>query len=255
MLKHTFMHIQGIGLKTERKIWQDGIMDWNDFLNKQHVVFSDKRDDMIRQEIEQSRGSLNQIDYFAKRLPNSEQWRLFNEYRSNLVYLDIETAPGEFDQSEITVIGIYDGHRVKGFINGMNINEFEIEIAAYDIMVTFNGSNFDIPHLKKAFPGISLPPSHIDLMFLMKSLGYSGGLKKIEKSFDLRRSPEIDGLNGYDAVRLWQAYLNGHESALDRLLDYNAADTVNLQPLMEFAFQGMKEKTLESAFPVKQFPI
>lgn len=255
MLKHTFMHIQGIGLKTERKIWQGGIMDWNDFLNKQHVVFSDKRDDMIRQEIEQSRGSLNQIDYFAKRLPNSEQWRLFNEYRSNLVYLDIETAPGEFDQSEITVIGIYDGHRVKGFINGMNINEFEIEIAAYDIMVTFNGSNFDIPHLKKAFPGISLPPSHIDLMFLMKSLGYSGGLKKIEKSFDLRRSPEIDGLNGYDAVRLWQAYLNGHESALDRLLDYNAADTVNLQPLMEFAFQGMKEKTLESAFPVKQFPI
>ena len=126
MLKHTFMHIQGIGLKTERKIWQGGIMDWNDFLNKQHVVFSDKRDDMIRQEIEQSRGSLNQIDYFAKRLPNSEQWRLFNEYRSNLVYLDIETAPGEFDQSEITVIGIYDGHRVKGFINGMNINEFEI---------------------------------------------------------------------------------------------------------------------------------
>ena len=137
----------------------------------------------------------------------------------------------------------------------MNLNEFEIEMAAYDIMVTFNGSNFDIPHLKKAFPGISLPPSHIDLMFLMKNLGYSGGLKKIEKSFDLRRAPEIDGLNGYDAVRLWQAYLNGHESALDLLLDYNAADILNLQPLMEFAFRSMKEKTLESALRVKTFPI
>jgi hypothetical protein len=86
------MHIQGIGLKTERKIWQGGILNWNDFLNKQQVVFSNKRDDMIREEIERSCRSLNQIEYFAKRLPNSEQWRLFNEYRSKLVYLDLETA-------------------------------------------------------------------------------------------------------------------------------------------------------------------
>jgi len=249
------MHIQGVGLKTERKIWQGGIMTWDDFLNKKHIVFSMKRDDMISEEIERSRRSLNQIEFFAKRLPNSQQWRLFNEYRSKIVYLDIETALSEFDQNEITVIGTYDGYSVKSFVNGINLNQFETDIAAYDLMVTFNGSSFDIPYIKKTFPGISLPPSHIDLMFLMKRLGYRGGLKKIEKSFDLKRSPEIDGLNGYDAVKLWQAYLNGHDLALDRLLDYNAADIVNLQPLMEFAFRSMKEKTIESAFPVKTFPL
>jgi uncharacterized protein YprB with RNaseH-like and TPR domain len=244
------MHIQGIGLKTERKIWQDGILTWDDFLNKKHSVFSIRRDAMICKEIERSRQSIDQIEFFAKRLPNSQQWRLFNEYRSKSIYLDIETALNEFDHNEITIIGIYDGHRVKSFINGINLDQFEIEIASYDLMVTFNGSGFDIPHIKKAFPGITLPPSHIDLMFLMKGLGYRGGLKKIEKLFDLKRSPEIDGLNGYDAIKLWQAYLSGYEPALNRLLDYNAADIVNLQPLMEFAFLSMKEKTLESGFSV-----
>lgn len=250
MLKHTFIHIQGIGLKTERKIWQGGIMTWDDFLNKKHIVFSPQHDAVISDEIERSRRSLDQIDFFAKRLPNSQQWRLYNAYHSKIVYLDIETAVGGFDQNEITVIGIYDGHQVKSFVNGINLNEFETEIAAYDLMVTFNGSSFDIPYIKKTFPGISLPPCHIDLMFLMKGLGYRGGLKKIEKSFDLKRSPEIDGLSGYDAVKLWQAYLNGHDLALARLLDYNAADIINLQPLMEFAFRSLKEKTFESAFAV-----
>ncbi len=245
MLKHTFMHIQGIGLKTERKIWQSGIMTWDDFLNKKDIVFSIKRDAMISEEIERSHRSLNQISFFSQRLPNSQQWRLFDEYRSQTVYLDIETALDEFDQNEITVIGIYDGYRVKSFVNGINLDQFEIEIAAYDLMVTFNGSGFDIPYIRKTFPCISLPPSHIDLMFLMKSLGHRGGLKKIEKTFDLKRSPEIDGLNGYDAVKLWQAYLNGHDLALDRLLEYNAADIMNLKPLMEFAFRSMKEKTFE----------
>lgn len=223
-------------------------MTWDDFLNKDYIVFSPKRDDMISEEIERSRRSLDQIDFFAKRLPNSQQWRLFDQCHSKIIYLDIETAFDEFDHNEITVIGIYDGHRVKSFVNGINLNEFEAEIAAYDLMVTFNGSGFDIPFIRKTFPGISLPPAHIDLMFLMKGLGYRGGLKKIEKSFDLKRSPEIDGLSGYDAVKLWRAYLNGYDLALDRLLDYNAADIVNLQPLMEFAFQSLKEKTFKSIF-------
>jgi uncharacterized protein YprB with RNaseH-like and TPR domain len=225
-------------------------MTWKDFLNRKHIIFSPKRDDMISNEIERSRRSFDQIDFFAKRLPNSQQWRLYNTYQAKTVYLDIETAPGEFDQNEITVIGIYDGHKVKSFVNGVNLNEFETEIAAYDLIVTFSGSNFDIPYIKKTFPSISLPPCHIDLMYLLKGLGYRGGLKKIEKSFDLKRSPEIDGLSGYDAIKLWQAYLKGHDLALSRLIDYNAADVINLQPLMEFAFQRLKEKTLESALGV-----
>jgi len=248
LLKHTFIHIQGIGPKAERKIWQRGIRTWEDFLNKKSTVFSAGRDDMIRREVECSCRSFGLIEYFASRLPNSQQWRLFDDFRNRTVYLDIETGPGLFAANEITVIGLYDGQSVRNFVNGVNLDRFELALADYELMVTFNGRGFDIPCIKKTFPGISLPHGHIDLMFLMRSLGYRGGLKRIEKALELRRPPGIEGLNGYDAVKLWQAYQEGHDQALDLLLDYNRADIVNLEPLMTFAFSRMKKMTYESAF-------
>jgi hypothetical protein len=31
MLKNTFLHIPGIGIKTEQRFWETGIHNWNDF--------------------------------------------------------------------------------------------------------------------------------------------------------------------------------------------------------------------------------
>ncbi len=51
-------------------------------------------------------------------------------------------------------------------------------------------------------------------------------------------------MNGYDAVKLWNEYQWGDESALELLLSYNSADTVNLKPMMEMAFEKMTAKSL-----------
>ena len=32
MLTHTFIHIPGIGLRTERQLWRQGILTWHDFI-------------------------------------------------------------------------------------------------------------------------------------------------------------------------------------------------------------------------------
>jgi hypothetical protein len=53
----------------------------------------------------------------------------------------------------------------------------------------------------------------------------------------IRRSPETDGLCGWDAVRLWEAACAGEGSALDRLVAYNAEDVMNLEPLMRHVYQ------------------
>ena len=110
--------------------------------------------------------------------------------------------------------------------------------------VTFNGTTFDLPIVRRWFPNISLPPAHIDLRFLLKKLGYVGGLKKIEKSLGLMRDPEIDGMKGYDAVLLWKAYQWGDQEALRRLIKYNTADIVNLRPLMELGYRELKSQLL-----------
>jgi uncharacterized protein YprB with RNaseH-like and TPR domain len=157
------------------------------------------------------------IHFFLDRLSPGDLWRAFNNFKHNTVYLDIETSGFYQGIDEITVIGIYDGQRVRTFVQGINLDEFELAIGPYELVITFNGSQFDLPFIRRQFPNISLPPAHIDLRFFLKKLGYRGGLKAIEKSFGLSRDSAIDGMDGYDAVLMWNAYQCGDESALERL--------------------------------------
>ncbi|VBB43925.1 conserved hypothetical protein [uncultured Desulfatiglans sp.] len=254
MLQNTFLHIQGIGPKTEKGLWRRGIRCWDDFLRRSGTVFSDARDRYIEEEIRRSADHLEDIRFFAGRLPPGELWRLFGEFRSRAAYLDIETSGGLDGMDEITVIGLYDGNQVFSFVNGRDLDRFEEKVCAYDLLVTFNGSLFDVPFIRRAFPHITLPHAHIDLRFVLKRLGYSGGLKRIEKALGVGRDSDVDGLNGYDAVRMWRAHREGREGALERLLAYNRADIVNLEPLMVLSYERLKREKTGGAEPAPAAP-
>jgi uncharacterized protein YprB with RNaseH-like and TPR domain len=64
-------------------------------------------------------------------------------------------------------------------------------------LVTFNGTLFDLRLLRKQFPKLPVPPKHVDLRYLAKRVGLSGGQK----------SRNIDGAQ---AVLLWHRYLCGN---------------------------------------------
>ena len=51
-------------------------------------------------------------------------------------------------------------------------------------------------------------------------------------------------MSGYDAVLLWRDYQWGNQEALDRLIQYNTADIVNLESLMEWSYEAMKKRLL-----------
>ena len=245
MLEHTFIHIPGIGPKTEQRIWKRGIHRWQDFLRHKKPVFSPGKDRLIHENLEASLAHRDHIGYFNDKLPAGEKWRLFDAFKHRAVYLDIETSGYDQWSSDITVIGLYDGDRVQTFVNGKNLDAFEMAIACYDLVVTFNGACFDLPFIKGCFPGISLPDGHIDLRFVLKKLGYEGGLKKIEKDLGITRSDEIDGVDGFEAVRLWRRYQRGDEKALKTLISYNNADIINLEPLMKLAYDEMKSRVFD----------
>jgi uncharacterized protein len=124
------------------------------------------------------------------------------------------------------------------------LDDFEQAIASYSLVITFNGSCFDLPYIRRWFRHISLPAAHIDLRFLLKKLGLRGGLKSIEKQVGLSRDPSVDGMDGFDAVLLWKAYQWGDQAALERLILYNTMDIVQLLPLMELGVREMKKRLL-----------
>jgi len=244
LLEHTFIHIPGIGPKTERLLWKRGILTWEDFLAHKNPILSPDRDAVIRRELEISLENRKELLFFANRLSPSDLWRVFESFKKDAVFLDIETSGGYQGLDEITLIGLYDGRTVQTFVNGRNLDDFEQAIASYPLVITFNGSCFDLPYLRRWFRHISLPPAHIDLRFLLKKLGLRGGLKAIEKQVGLSRDPSVEGMNGFDAVLLWQAYQWGDQTALERLILYNTMDILQLKPLMELSVREMKKRLL-----------
>ncbi len=240
MLTNTFSHIPGIGTKTEKALWDLGITDWrtlNDLPAGDLPPSIAGKMGIIRTSLAESARNLDKAPlYFQSRLSSADLWRLYPEYRSGAAYLDIESTGLDFDESRITTIALYDGKKIHHFVNGMNLDDFPACIERYPLLVTFNGKTFDIPFIERFF-GINLSGKvHIDLRYILSSLGFRGGLKRCEKALGIDRG-EVDGLDGLFAVRLWEDYKrNANPLALETLLAYNIEDVVNLEILMIIAY-------------------
>ncbi len=241
MLEHTFIHLPNFGPKRERRMWSCGIATWDDFLERFGNSPYHKACCSI---VASSRHALRSRDasYFADALPNNEKWRCFPHFRK-VAYLDIETTGLGAKGDHVTVVGLFDGSKTKSYIHGKNLDSFRKEIGKYEMVVTFNGSMFDIPFLYRCMEGVRIPSLHVDLRFLLASLNVRGGLKRIEQRFGMEREDDLKGLTGYDAVLLWRSYRRGDKDALDRLVRYNAADITNLKELMEWAYREKRERT------------
>lgn len=237
MLKNTFAHIPNIGLKTEERLWYSGILEWDDFSLPCSLKFSHNKIDYIAATLRESQTHLENRnpDYFQERLPSSLHWRMFPDFRAATLYLDIETTGLENWENHITSIATYDGKTVSCYVHGQNLDDFTRDIQKYKVLVTYNGKSFDIPFIEHYF-GITLSHAHLDLRYILASLGYRGGLKRCERQLEIDRGDLVD-VDGYFAVLLWDEYRrNKNQKALETLLAYNIQDTVNLETLMVLAY-------------------
>lgn len=236
MLRNTFCHIPNIGLKKEFVFWKQGLTSWKKFYESRFKM-SAKQDKRLRYYLDESMEQLKRrnISYFYQRLPEKQQWRLFREFRKRAVYLDIEAAGQKEPNNYISTISLYDGKNVFCYVYGKNLHDFCADIRKYDLIITYSGKSFDIPYIEKYF-NITLDHAHIDLRYILKDLGYTGGLKGCERSLGIDRNM-LDGVDGYFAVLLWKEYIKKkNEKALETLLAYNISDVVNLEILMIKAY-------------------
>lgn len=234
MLKQTFRHIQGIGERTERRLWKAGVTSWEHLLDRPTLGCLPRwlRDESCF-EIERSLTALEKRDaqYFLTKLPHQLHWRLYPEFSERVAYLDIETTGLGAQEAMVTVVGIYDGERPQVYVHGQNLEQFVTDIDAFTLLVTYNGKQFDLPFLRTKL-GIPLNQAHIDLRYPLAALGYKGGLKKIEKLMGLERPGLVSQLDGWCAVVLWRYHERGERGALETLLHYNLEDVVHLPALL-----------------------
>jgi len=249
MLRNTFVHLPGIGPKREQELWRQGILDWDRFLvAAEEGALHARTAEQAVPVIHQSQKAIERGDarFFAGLLPGKESWRLYPEFAREAVFLDIETTGLSPSYHEVTVIGAMAHGKLSLFINGLNLQRFPAYIEQFPLLVTFNGSQFDVPFLRAHFPEAKLDQAHIDLRFVLASLGYRGGLKLVERNLGLKRDAAIQGVDGFEAVHLWHRYRRGDRAALDRLVLYNLTDVANLLELVQTAVQL---KSRRAAFP------
>jgi len=244
MLTSSFVLLKGIGQSSERRLWQECILDWAAFLRSPALPgISSTRKEWYDRELATAQSRLEEGDahFFGACLKSREHWRLFETFRHRTLYLDIETTGMSAHEGHVTVVGLYRNGHMTSLIRGETLTEDRLhaELERTDLFITFFGSGFDIPYLQAKFPRLNFKKPHFDLCFAARRLGMQGGLKHIEHEVQIARERDVVGLDGWEAVRLWHQWCAGDEAARDLLLRYNTADTQNLEPLAALLYDRM----------------
>jgi uncharacterized protein len=102
-----------------------------------------------------------------------------------------------------------------------------------DVVVHFNGGTFDMPHLRREFALLNLPPyspvQEIDLLKIVKNRFRfpSNKLDYVTKQFDL------DHKLGHTGFSLWRDCLAGDDKAWSLMRKYNKQDVVITEQLYD----------------------
>jgi uncharacterized protein len=231
----TFLMLHGIGPGAEAKIKASGLSNWNLAL---------EYPDQLPLKGEKKMAFINELERFREHflterlrplvaaLPTKEHWRILADFREKASYFDIETDGLSIYESEPTVICCHHRGQMLTFIRGQNLDDFCNILPEIELMVSFNGASFDVPFVQNYFDMPTFPCPHVDLRWICHHKGLKGGLKQIERDIGLVREEGVEGVDGMEAVYLWQRYQRrGDVASLKRLVHYCQADVFGLVEL------------------------
>ena len=194
-----------------------------------------KRGGALQSAVEASEEALanRDIAFFANKLPKREFYRIAASFPERCVFLDIESTGLSTYYDQVTLVGWSVGSTYTVLVDPSQIEQLQRDLREHPIVVTFNGSLFDLPFLAKRFKTDWSGLFHVDLRYLAKRVGLTGGQKKIEVEIGLTRKGSLEGITGAEAVALWFDYKEGDLNALRELVRYNHADIEGMKFLFE----------------------
>lgn len=274
MLTETFIVAPEIGLERERTLWQAGFRTWwdvhgaadSDLPTGVPVPF-------LRHTVEACIHAFERRNWaaVAQVLKAGSQWRCLQLVSADsplsgsapplrILALDIETEGISKWENRVTTVGICGDateHKPIALLPhepGFKEQLFHV-LKQTDLLLTFNGTQFDIPFLK-AQPDLvemPVPPFHVDLRFAFSAVGIKGGLKRVQVQMGYQREGALAEVDGFMAVLLWQEHLRNTPGALETLVRYCLEDVVVLLDLAPLVYD-MLAKSLGRAWSALRRP-
>jgi len=238
-IENSFIPVRGVGETTEHRLWEAGVTHWEEFDGS---VVGPTTADRIREFVDVATDHLRRRDarFFDDSFPSGERWRLYENFRDDALFFDIETTGLDAARHDVTTVSVHRGGDTETLIRGDDLDGRRLRECFVDapLIVSFNGARFDVPFLEDAFD-LDITAPHLDLLYPCRRLDLTGGLKAIETEVGIGR--DRPDLAGEDAVRLWREYERGDEAALDTLVSYNREDTENLRTLADVVTDRLHE--------------
>ena len=249
LLRRSFLHLPRISAAKEARLWAQGISDWTDLIRHTPLQLDLYRGgaSALQSAIEASEEAFakRDIEYFTRRLPKREFYRIAASFPECCAFLDIETTGLSSYYDQVTLVGWSLGSTYTVLVDPRQIVQLEHELHEHPIIVTFNGSLFDLPFLTKRFRTDWSHLCHVDLRYLAKRVGLTGGQKKIEQEIGLTRDESLRAITGAEAVSLWFDYKEGDLNALRELVRYNHADIEGMKFLFEEVIRRVVPPTVK----------
>ncbi len=243
-IENSFIPVDGVGETTERRLWERGVTRWGEFDPAVDVPgVGATTADRIESFIAEALARLDDGDatYFDRAFPAGERWRLYENFRAETCFFDIETTGLDERRDRVTTVSFHRDGETTTLVAGEDLTARRVreQFAEASLLATFNGARFDVPFLEASF-GLDVDTPHLDLMYPAKRIGLSGGLKPIETELGIDR--DRPDLSGRDAVRLWREHERGDEAALETLVSYNREDTENLRTLADVVCDALDDE-------------
>ena len=128
------------------------------------------------------------------------------------MFLDIETTGLSGDRDDVTVIGALGNGELALFINGINLEQFPAYIAQFPLLSVSTAASSTCHFCEPIFPRRgSIRPTSTCGSFWPR-WGTRAGSRSWRAGLGLRRDPAIQGVDGFEAVRLWYRYRRGDRS-------------------------------------------
>jgi len=234
LITEALRHCSGIGPARLAILHAAGIRTWPDVCAHHERIPAPWRSELIA-ECGRCQAALeaDNLGYFLEHFAPRDRWRILHHYYEQATYFDIETE-GLHHDARITTIVCWHRGSLHTYLEHENLDDFLKLLEDVSLLVSFNGSTFDVPRVLDSFHIPALGCGHLDLRWSCYHQGYTGGLKEIAAQMDIRRPADLQAADGQLAVAWWNAWRSQQDhGARALLIRYCAADVLLLVALAE----------------------